>query len=69
MTWHKDADVRVREVEEVETRTGKTRYVLRDDEGREFTTFRPQIGRDAARYLVAHALSEKAVDGLTLIHI
>ena len=45
-----DADVHVREVEEVETRTGKTRYVLRDDEGREFTTFRPQIGREAARF-------------------
>jgi hypothetical protein len=45
-----EADVGVREVEEVETRTGKVRYVLRDDEGREFTTFRPQIGRDAARF-------------------
>ena len=45
-----DAEVRVREVEEVETRSGKIRYVLRDDEGREFTTFRPQIGRDAARF-------------------
>ena len=42
--------MRVRDVEEVETRTGKTRYVLRDDEGREFTTFRPQIGREAARF-------------------
>jgi hypothetical protein len=45
-----DAEVQVREVEEVETRSGKTRYVLRDDEGREFTTFRPQIGREAARF-------------------
>ena len=45
-----DAVVQVREVEEVETRSGKTRYVLRDDEGREFTTFRPQIGREAARF-------------------
>ena len=45
-----DAEVLVREVAEVETRSGKTRYVLRDDEGREFTTFRPQIGRDAARF-------------------
>ena len=42
--------MRVRDVEEVETRSGKIRYVLRDDEGREFTTFRPQIGRDAARF-------------------
>ena len=45
-----DADVQVQSVEEVETRTGKTRYVLRDDEGREFTTFRPQIGQAAARF-------------------
>jgi hypothetical protein len=45
-----EAEVLVREVEEVETRTGKTRYVLRDDEGREFSTFRPQIGREAARF-------------------
>src|SRR5215210_9442809 len=45
-----DAVVQVREVEEIETRSGKTRYVLRDDEGREFTTFRPQIGREAARF-------------------
>jgi hypothetical protein len=45
-----DAEVGVREVEEVETRSGKIRYVLRDDEGREFTTFRPQIGREAARF-------------------
>ena len=42
--------MRVRDVEEVETRSGKIRYVLRDDEGREFTTFRPQIGQAAARY-------------------
>ena len=45
-----EADVLVQKVEEVETRSGKTRYVLRDDEGREFTTFRPQIGREAARF-------------------
>jgi hypothetical protein len=45
-----EAEVLVREVEEVETRTGTTRYVLRDDEGREFSTFRPQIGREAARF-------------------
>jgi hypothetical protein len=45
-----EADVFVREVEAVETRSGKTRYVLRDDEGREFTTFRPAIGREAAKF-------------------
>ena len=45
-----DAEIVVREVEEVETRSGKIRYVLRDDQGKEYTTFRPQIGRDAARF-------------------
>jgi hypothetical protein len=45
-----DAEVNVQDVEQVETRTGKTRYVLRDDQGREFTTFRPQIGREAERF-------------------
>jgi len=45
-----DIEVRVEAVEEVKTRTGKTRYVLRDDQGHEYTTFRPQIGREAARF-------------------
>ena len=45
-----DLEVLVKDVEEVETRSGKTRYVLRDDQGREYTTFRPQIGREAARF-------------------
>jgi hypothetical protein len=45
-----DLEVLVKGVEEVETRSGKTRYVLRDEQGREYTTFRPQIGRAAARF-------------------
>jgi hypothetical protein len=45
-----DAEVQVEAVEQVETRSGKTRYVLRDDQGREYTTFRPKIGQDAARF-------------------
>jgi len=45
-----EAEVFIRDTEEVETRTGKTRYVVRDDQGREYTTFRPQIGREAARF-------------------
>ena len=45
-----EIDTTIRSVEEVETRTGKIRYVVRDDEGREFTTFRPAIGKDAARF-------------------
>jgi hypothetical protein len=45
-----EIEVRVAAVEEVQTRSGKTRYVLRDDQGREYTTFRPQIGHEAARF-------------------
>ena len=45
-----EIEVRVAAVDEVQTRSGKTRYVLRDDQGREYTTFRPQIGREAARF-------------------
>ena len=37
-------------VERIETRTGKTRWVLRADDGREFTTFRPRIGEEAERH-------------------
>ena len=45
-----DADVQIRSVEEVQTRTGKTRFVVTDEDGREYTTFRPAVGRDAARF-------------------
>lgn len=37
-------------VEAVETRSGKTRYVLRDSDGNEFTTFRPKIGETARAF-------------------
>lgn len=43
----------IRAVEEVETRSGKIRYVVRDDEGREYATFRPAIGREAGNLRVA----------------
>jgi hypothetical protein len=39
--------VDVRDVEELESRSGNTRWVLRDSEGNEYTTFRPEIGRRA----------------------
>ena len=39
--------VDVREVKEHETRSGNTRWVLKDDAGDEYTTFRPDIGRKA----------------------
>jgi hypothetical protein len=45
-----ELDTVIRSVEEVETRSGKVRYVVRDDEGREYTTFRPGIGREAGKF-------------------
>jgi hypothetical protein len=45
-----DATVLVKEVEQDVTRSGHTRYVLRDAQGNEYTTFRPRIGDEAAKY-------------------
>ncbi len=42
-----EAEVTVAEVKAFKTQSGNTRFVLRDGEGREFTTFREQIARDA----------------------
>jgi hypothetical protein len=42
-----EAVVTVAEVKAFKTQSGNTRFVLRDGEGREFTTFREQIARDA----------------------
>ncbi|HEU5215506.1 MAG TPA: hypothetical protein VFU30_08190 [Gaiellaceae bacterium] len=39
--------VQVAEVKAFKTQSGNTRFVLRDGEGREYTTFREQIARDA----------------------
>jgi hypothetical protein len=43
-----EAEVQVAAVEARETRSGNTRYVVRDDQGREYTTFRTEIGQAAA---------------------
>jgi hypothetical protein len=45
-----EAEVDVRDVKRTETRSGNTRWVLTDDAGREYTTFRPQIGEEAERH-------------------
>jgi hypothetical protein len=41
------AEGTIASVEEQETPSGHTRYVVRDDSGRQFTTFRPQLGAAA----------------------
>jgi hypothetical protein len=45
-----DKVTQVTSVEQSETRSGNTRYVLRDSDGDEYTTFRPQIGQEAAKF-------------------
>jgi hypothetical protein len=45
-----EAEVVVRSVERVRTHSGNLRYVVRDADGREFSTFREQIGEQAERY-------------------
>jgi hypothetical protein len=45
-----EADITVESVKAVESRSGNTRYVLRDSDGREYTTFRPKVGKEAAGY-------------------
>src|SRR4051794_36107644 len=44
-----EAVTRLQEVRKVETRGGNVRYVVRDADGNEYTTFRPQIGEAALR--------------------
>jgi hypothetical protein len=45
-----EREVRVSEVEELTGRSGTTRFVLRDDDGTEYTTFRARIGQEAMRF-------------------
>src|ERR671914_228026 len=44
-----EAVVDIAEVMTFETRTGTIRYVLRDSDGNEYTTFRESIGNEAKR--------------------
>ena len=42
-----EATVKVEEVKALQTQSGKTRFVLVDDSGREYTTFEEPIAREA----------------------
>jgi hypothetical protein len=46
-TENMQADVKIASVEEAQTRSGHTRFVVKDDSGNEYTTFREQIGAAA----------------------
>lgn len=45
-----DAVVTIAEVDAVETRTGTIRYVVKDRDGNEYTTFRESIGEAAQKH-------------------
>lgn len=44
-----EREIDVKDVDEVETQSGNTRYVVRDENGNEYTTFREPIGEAALR--------------------
>ena len=44
-----DAEVTITSVDATQTRSGNTRWTVKDDSGREYTTFRPAIGQAAER--------------------
>ena len=52
------ADVKIVSVEEAQTRSGHTRFVVKDDSGGEYTTFREQIGAAAKAAEGRHARIE-----------
>jgi hypothetical protein len=45
-----ETEVKVDRVEVNETRNGNRRFVLKDSDGKQYTTFRPQIGNEAMKY-------------------
>ena len=53
-----EAEVTVRDVKALKTRSGTVRFVLVDDAGKEYTTFRPEIGEQARRALGRRARIE-----------
>jgi hypothetical protein len=67
-----DKDVSVERVDVKETRNGNRRFVLRDGDGNEYTTFRPQIGEQAAQYQGRRArisFHEEERNGFTNVYL
>jgi hypothetical protein len=67
-----EAVVTVAEVQGFKTRSGNTRFVLRDTEGREYTTFRESIAREALRAERKRAritYHEQQRDGFTNVYL
>jgi hypothetical protein len=53
-----EKEVRVSRVDAYETKSGNTRFVLRDEEGNEYTTFKEDIARQAVAAEGMHARIE-----------
>ena len=53
-----ETETQIESVERSETRNGNTRWVVRDADGKEYTTFRPQIGAQAERHQGKRAVLE-----------
>jgi len=45
-----ETETQIESVQKSQTRNGNSRWVVRDADGREYTTFRPQIGELAERF-------------------
>jgi hypothetical protein len=67
-----EKEVRVAQVQAFQTRSGNTRYVLRDDEGNEYTTFKENIARQALAAEGRRAridYHEQQKDGFTNVYL
>jgi hypothetical protein len=67
-----EREVTVADVDVRETRNGNKRFVLRDEDGNEYTTFRPQIGEEAAKYYGGRAritFHEQERNGFTNVYL
>ena len=53
-----DTVTKIEDVMTFETRTGNTRYVVKDSSGNEYTTFRESIGQEALRLKGSHVRIE-----------
>jgi len=67
-----EREVTVDRVDVNETRNKNQRFVLRDSDGNEYTTFRPQIGNEAAKYQGKRArisFHEEERNGFTNVYL
>src|SRR5207248_4101555 len=67
-----ERDVTVEEVKAFKTQSGNTRFVLRADDGSEYTTFKEAIARDAVAAEGKHAriaFHEQERNGFTNVYL